>query len=134
MSSNRGFSLLETLFAIALVTGALLTLAQLVAASVETTATARFRTLAALIAQQTIEQLRSEASLADGAAVQHFDRAGMVVCGATGLCEAAVFTARWSIAPFAAAPATVVIDVAVAHAHRNFGVVRSFAIRPRSVR
>jgi Tfp pilus assembly protein PilV len=134
MSNTRGFTLVETVVAIGLVTGALMALAQLVATSVHTTAAARYRTLATLVAQQKIEHLRSEATLADGAAVQHFDESGVVACATAEVCAAAVLTARWSVSAFAPAPATVLIDVEVTHAHRNYGAVRSLAIRPRSLR
>ena len=59
----RGFSLVETIFAIALLTGALVTLAQLVAAGVHTTAAAQYRTMATILAQQKMEELRGDATL-----------------------------------------------------------------------
>lgn len=120
--------------AIGLVTGALVALSQLVATSVHATAAARYRTLATLIAQQKIEYLRGEATLADGTAVQHFDDSGRVACDTLQACPTAVLTVRWSIETFVRAPSTVLIDVEATHAHRNYGAVRLFAVRARSVR
>lgn len=131
----RGFSLVETVFAIGLLTGALVTLAQLVAVGVYTTSGARYRTIATVLAQQKMEQLRGEATLADtNASVEHFDASGATVCAGAGPCEARVFTARWSIAPVSSAPGAILIKIEVSHARRNYGEARSFAIRSRSVR
>jgi Tfp pilus assembly protein PilV len=135
MHDARGFSLIETVFAIALLTGALVTLAQLVAAGVHTTAAAQYRTVATILAQQKIEELRGEATLADVAEViEHRDGAGLKVCDTTAPCAAAVFSVHWSVEPSVSIPGAVLIQVSAAHAHRNYGDVRSFAIRPRSIR
>ena len=134
MPAARGFSLIETVLAIGLVIGALVIFAQALAAGVHTTATARYRTLATLVAQQKIESLRSEAALADGAQVEHFDAAGQAVCAGVEACPAAMFTARWLVKPLASAPSSIVIEMEVGHAHRNYGLVRAVAVRPRVIR
>ena len=134
MPAARGFSLIETVLAIGLVIGALLTFAQAVAAGVHTTAAARYRTLATLVAQQKIEFLRSEEAVADGTQVEHFDGGGMTVCASAVLCPSAMFTARWSVKPLSQLPSLVVVEVEVGHAHRYYGLVRAVAIRPRSIR
>ena len=132
---SRGFSLIETVLAIGLLTAALVTLAQLVAAGGYTTAAARYRTLAAILAQQKIEWLRGEATLGDTiASVEYLDESGLPVCDDLRPCAAAVFTARWSIGPVASVPGAILIQVVVSHAHRNYGEVKSFAIRSRSIR
>lgn len=133
MPNMRGFTLVEAIVGIGIFTTALVTLAQLAAASVNTNAGARYRTLATLVAQQQIEHLRGEATLPDTAVVQHFDASGRVVCGGADPCDAAVFTARWSVSPVAPMPSHVLIDLTVTHAHRNYGAVRTFALRPRSL-
>ena len=131
----RGFSLVETIFAIALLTGALVTLAQLVAAGVHTTAAARYRSVATIVAQQKMEELRGEATIADVAAViEHRDAAGLKVCDTAEPCAAAMFSVRWSIEPSASTPGAVLIQVSASHAHRNYGEVRLHAIRSRSIR
>lgn len=131
----RGFSLVETVFAVSLLTGALMTLAQLVAAGVHTTAAAQYRTVATILAQQKIEQLRGEATLGEvSAAIEHVDGSGLKVCETTAPCSAAVFSVRWSVAPLSFAPDAVLIRATVSHAHSSHGPVRLFAIRPRSVR
>ena len=131
----RGFSLIETIFAISLLTGAAMTLAQLVAAGVQTTAEAQYRSVETILAQRKIEQLRGEATLGDvPAAIEHVDASGLAVCVTTAPCPAAVFSVRWSIGQLALAPGAVLIEVVAAHAHHNYGEVRLFAIRPRSIR
>jgi Tfp pilus assembly protein PilV len=135
MHHARGFSLVETVLAIALLTGALVTLAQLVAAGVHTTAAARYRTMATMLAQQKLEELRGESTLGDvSGAIEHRDADGARVCTTVEPCEAAVFSLRWSIAASTSTAGAVVIRITAAHAHRNYGEVRSFAIRPRSIR
>lgn len=131
----RGFSLIETIFAIGLLAGVLVALAQLVATGVHTTAAARYRTVATVLGQHKMEQLRGEATLGDTTGeVEHLDGSGVTVCDTTEPCQAAVFSTRWSVEPFASAPGTVLIQVVVTHAHGGYGEVRSFAIRPRNVR
>ena len=131
----RGFSLVETIFAIALLTGALVTLAQLVAAGVHTTAAAQYRMVATILAQQKMEELRGDATLGDASsAIEHRDGAGLRVCATVEPCDAAVFSVCWSVAPSASIPGSVLIQISAAHAHRNYGEVRLFAIRPRSIR
>ena len=133
--ASRGFSLIETIFAIGLLAAAVTTLAELVALGVHATAAAHYRTIAAILAQRKIEQLRGEGTLVDTTlGVEHVDGSGTPVCDAGEPCEAAQFTMRWSIAPIDYAPGAVVIQVTGAHAHRNYGQVRAFAIRPRSIR
>jgi type II secretory pathway pseudopilin PulG len=58
-SAQRGFSLIETTIATGLLAGALVGLAQLLAISVENNATARRRTIAVILAEQKMEQLRA---------------------------------------------------------------------------
>lgn len=135
MSTARGFSLVETVVAIGLLVGALVTLAQIIAGGVLTTARARFRTVATVVAQTQMEQLRGEATLEDTAAgVVHLDGSGAAVCRAPIPCDAAVFSVRWSVGAVGVAPAMLLIRIAVTHAHRNYGEVRAFGIRPRRVR
>ena len=134
MRHHRGFTLVETIIATGIFATAVVTLAQLVATSVHANAAARYRTLATLIAQQKIEYLRSDATLADGPAVEHFDASGRLACAGTEVCDAAVFTARWSVSTFAPVPSDVLIDLHVTHANRNYGAVHLLAVRPRSVR
>ena len=59
LSDTRGFSLLEALIASAILAAALLSLAQLIAFAVRTTAAAGRMTDAALLAAQKLEELRA---------------------------------------------------------------------------
>ena len=134
MGNDRGFSLIETLVAIGLVTGAVAALAQIAAASAHTNAAARYRTLASLIAQTQIEDLRAEASLADGDTVQQVDASGRVACSTPDPCADAMFTVRSSVDTLLSLPSMVFVGVEVSHAHGHYGAVRLFAIRARTVR
>ena len=135
MTHARGFSLVETVLAIALLTGTLVTLAQLVASGIQTTAVAQYRTMATILAQQKMEELRSEAILnEDAGSIEHRDGTGAKVCSTDSPCDAAVFSLRWSIAPAASTPDAVLIHISAGHAHQNHGQAESFAIRMRRVR
>ena len=135
MRNARGFSLVETVLSIALLTGAIIALEQLVAIGIHHSAAASYRTLATIAAQQKVEQLRAAATLDDEAGrVEHVDRSGNLVCATAQPCPAAVFTVRWSVAPFAFTPGLVLIDVLVSHSHRFFGEVRLIALRPGRIR
>ena len=135
MSPNRGFTLVETIIALALLASAAVALAQLIAVGVQTTTAARYRTLAAVMAQSKLEQLRGQANLPDIAeASEHLDGSGQPVCQTFAPCAEAVFTVTWSIAPYSAASGTVLIQIAARHAHRNYGEARAFAIAPRTIR
>lgn len=57
-SNNSGFSLVETVVALGLLTGAVISLAQLFAISTESNLGSRTRTYAVVLAQQKLEQLR----------------------------------------------------------------------------
>ena len=59
LSDSRGFSLLEALIAAAILASALLSLAQLIALAVKTTAAAGRMTDAALLAVQKVEELQA---------------------------------------------------------------------------
>ena len=59
LTDTRGFSLLEALIAAAILASALLSLAQLIAFAVRTTAAAGRTTDAALLAAQKVEELRA---------------------------------------------------------------------------
>ena len=132
---SRGFSFVETIVAIGILTGALVTLAHVLSIGVQTAAGARYRTAATIFAQQKLEQLRAEADLSDTASgVEYRDTSGLKVCDTDDPCGAAFLTARWSISAVASPSGLVMVRVAVSHARRNFGEVRSFAIRPRSIR
>ena len=132
---SRGFSLVEAIVAIGILTGGLVSLAHVVSVGIEIAAAARYRTAATILAQQQLELLRAEAELVDGAAgVEHRDEMGADVCETDVPCGLAFLTARWSIAPVASHPELVMIRVASSHAHRNYGIVRSFGVRPRRIR
>ena len=131
----RGFSFVETIVAIGMLTGGLVTLAHVLSIGVQVAAGARYRTAATIFAQQKLEQIRADAVLVDTASgVEHRDSHGVKVCDSDDPCAEAFLTARWSISPVASAPALVMVRIVVSHARRNHGEVRSFAVRPRSIR
>jgi hypothetical protein len=117
MQHARGFSLVETLIATALMAGALVSLAQFIGTAAQSGAAARTRASAALMAGQKIEELRvvSWTDLAVApAGIEYLDRSGHARCpDMDAPCGDAVFVRRWSItpAPFSAAILIVEVDV-----------------------
>jgi Tfp pilus assembly protein PilV len=94
LTDTRGFSLLEALIAAAILASALLSLAQLIAFAVRTTAAAGRMTDAALLAAQKVEELRagSWAELQPGTDT-----------------PAAGFTRTWTVTPMGADPDHLVL-------------------------
>ena len=132
---SRGFSFVETIVAIGILTGALVTFAHVLAISVQMAAGAKYRTAATMLAQQKLEQVRAEAQLIDTPeGIEHRDGSGLKVCDTAELCDAAFVTLRWSISPVASDPELMMVRVVVSHPRRGYGEVRLFAVRPRSLR
>ena len=99
LGDTRGFSLLEALIAAAILAAALLSLAQLIAFAVTTTAAAGRTTDAALLAAQKVEELRAGSW-------------GELQPGTDS--PAAGFTRTWTVRPMGADPDYVaVLDVLV---------------------
>ena len=89
-ASDHGFSLVEVLVAVGLMTTAVATLARLFVLSVETNLTSRHRTYAAVLAQQKLEELRAEAFESSSCytavgGVEYLDLTGQVVGRGHGL-------------------------------------------------
>ena len=91
---TRGFALLEALIAAAILAAALLSLAQLIAFAVRTTAAAGRMTDAALLAAQKVEELRAGSW-------------GELQSGTDS--PAAGFTRTWTVTPTAADPDYVMV-------------------------
>ena len=112
---TRGFSLLECLVAVGMLTTGLLSLAQLLAIAIGANASADRATHATLLASQKVEDLHAaswewlEANA--GSAAEALDAFGASADGAT---VSAAFTRQWTVEPLAADPAnTYVIQVTV---------------------
>ena len=132
---TRGFSLIETIVALGILTCALVALAHVLAVGAQMAAGARYRTAATMLAQQKLEQLRAEAQLTETpSAVEHRNGSGLRVCETADPCDEAFATVRWSISAVGSHPDLVMVRVVVSHPRRNHGDVRSFAVRPRSLR
>ena len=130
---QRGFTLIETIISIGLLTGALVVLAHLAAISVEANATARHRTLATLLAEQKLEQMRAEPVLNDVAdAFEHLRAGGEPACEGQVTCAESVYVRRWSIGPVGPSPQAALLRVAVRHI--RYGEVRLVTVRARRVR
>jgi prepilin-type N-terminal cleavage/methylation domain-containing protein len=114
---QRGFSLVETLIAVALLSGALVTLAQFVGTGVQSGAAARARAQTALMAEQKMEQLRVlpwSSIAASGGGVEYLDGSGRVQCPGAGVpCGDAVYVRRWRVTPASFADGIVILDVDV---------------------
>ena len=114
---QRGFSLVETVIAAALLSGALVTLAQFVGMAVQSGAAARARAQTALMAEQKMEQLRALpwASIAAPAAeLEYLDGSGRLRCPAVEApCADAVYVRRWWATPAPFADGVVILEVDV---------------------
>jgi len=127
---EQGTSLIEALVASLIMTTGVATMAQLFSLSIASNAAARRSTIATVLAEQKIEQLRVEAAVAGSAFpasppssldqstdgfVDHLGVDGRVVSTSTQPPAQAIYTRRWSVEPITADPdAPVVIQVIVA--------------------
>jgi Tfp pilus assembly protein PilV len=130
---HRGFTVIETLISISLLTGALVVLAQVAAMSVRANATARHRSVAILLAEQKLEQIRSQPAVDDVAdAFDYLSAAGVPECEGAEACTEGIYLRRWSVGPMAGAPNAVLLTVAVRHA--QYGEVSLVTARARRLR
>jgi type II secretory pathway pseudopilin PulG len=131
-----GFSLVEVLVASALVIVGAVSLAQLFGTSTDRIRAARFASLAALLATQKLEQLRSETDVSPSPPdalrvdtpgyVDYVDARGMGTRGAwPSALPGTVFTRRWSVEPIAGSP-SLVLQVLVTP-----GAVHFVTLKPR---
>jgi Tfp pilus assembly protein PilV len=129
---DHGFSLVESVLAIGVLATALITLAQLISTSVATSARARHTTVTAVLAAQKMEELRSARVLEAPAVIaEYLDASGRVTCVGMGECASMVYVRRWSMAPFAAQPDAVLIQVSVAHLRVQHREARLASVRAR---
>ena len=86
-NTDRGFSLVESIVAIGVLTTGLITLAHLAAMSLQTGALARHLTLTTILAAQKMEQLYAQRTL-EGSAneIEYLDDHGTVVCDSASGC------------------------------------------------
>jgi prepilin-type N-terminal cleavage/methylation domain-containing protein len=134
-SAERGFTLIETIVAIGVLAGAVVSLAQLVAVCTGTNAAGQHRTRSAWLAQQKIEQLRSEPVLdATPRTVEYLDPDGTVACPGELPCPRAVYVREWSVQPSATAAAAVFVHVSTRRARDGGGDVHLVTVRPRALR
>jgi prepilin-type N-terminal cleavage/methylation domain-containing protein len=137
-ATRAGFTLLEVMVALLLLTGAFLAVAQLLAVAGRASVRSRVTALAAMLAAQKMEQLRTLAwaydidgapldglSLSPAGAlsadapgfVDYFDDTGAPVGGGPPLPARAAFARRWAVEHDSgvAPPAALVLRVAVLH-------------------
>ena len=116
---ESGFSLAETLIAVALLIGALLSLAQLFSAATAIVTTAHHLTAGSVLAAQKLEELRNVVSGSPSAidtdgGIDYVDRVGMAASPGIDASTQVTYTRRWWIRPLAADPDHVsVIQVVV---------------------
>ena len=112
---DRGFSLVETLIATALLAGALVALAQFIGAGVHSGAAARARMVSAVIADQKMEQVRAlpwSVLAAAPATTDYLDDSGHETCpGQTTPCGDAVYVRRVTITRASFSTAVVILEV-----------------------
>ncbi len=109
---EKGFSLVEVLVAIAILIGAIVTLAMIMARSASTNASARRATYATLLAADKLEHLRA---LPFGDAELTTSTTDTLAADCDGFFDepAAGYRRRWSIVPLAASTEVVVVTVSV---------------------
>lgn len=116
---EHGTTLIEAIIAIGLLAGAVVTMAGLASVAIRTSAIARERSMATLLALQKVESLcRDAAALAPSAAnawsvdtpghVEYLDEHGRPLAGRAG-----VYVRRWAVAPLPADANLLAIDVDV---------------------
>ncbi len=133
---QRGFSLVETIVATSLLATALVALAQLVGAGVQSGAAARARAATTLMAEQKMEQLRALpwATLATMAfdATDYLDTAGDEQCaGAHQACGDAVYVRRWSATPASFSIGVLILEVDVRLVGKGHGSTTLVSARAR---
>ena len=136
MQHDRGFSLVETLIATALMAGALASLAQFVDAAAQSGAAARTRALAALMAGQKMEELRvvpwAELAVAPPTGVEYLDGSGRARCpGMDVPCGDAVFVRRWSVGSSPLSAAVFIIEVDARPVGKGHGTATLVTARGR---
>lgn len=145
-NADDGFSLLEVLFATTMITVAVVSLAPLLAVATRANASARTSAVAALLAAQKMEQLRTLAWSFDPAGaptseivvggaldrdvdgyVDRLDAGGRTVVDASS----AAFVRRWSIAPLSANADSLVLQVLVSSAIGRLADTRFVTVKTR---
>ena len=132
---QRGFSLVETIVATGLLAVALVTLAHVVGAAVQSGAAARSRSIAGVIAEQKMEQLRAMAWTAVAglpATIEFLDSSGRQRCpGASDPCGDAVYVRRTSIAMAPFSSGVLMVEVAVRPVGKGHGSATLVTARGR---
>ena len=132
---QRGFTLVETLIATSLLAVALVTLAQLVGAAVQSGAAARARSLAGVMAEQKMEQLRALPWITIAgtpASIDFLDSSGRERCpGASDPCGDAVYVRRTSAAAAAFSAGILLVEVDVRQVGKGHGSATLVTARSR---
>jgi prepilin-type N-terminal cleavage/methylation domain-containing protein len=125
-TEDRGFSLIETLIACALLATALLSIGHLSTAAIVLLMDSRGRTGATLLALAKLEELRSSAAPAAGA--DRVDTTGQP----PGIGSPRVFDRQWSVAPVSpdASILTVVVAPIPSAAGREVRVAGGWTVTP----
>ena len=145
-TADDGFSLLEVLFATTILTVAVVSLAPLLAVATRANASARTSAVAALLAAQKMEQLRTLAWSFDAAGavtseiviggaldrdvdgyVDRLDASGRTALDASS----SAFVRRWSIVPLQANPHSLVLQVQVSSATGRLADTRFVTVKTR---
>ena len=143
-TQEQGSSLVEALVAALIMTTAVVTMAQLLSIAMATNLAARRNTVAAILAEQKLEELRTlpweylhpapSSTLqqnSDGH-VDHIGTNGRIVGTDTQPPPGGIYTRRWSIEPVSSAPeSSFVIQVLVTSPHEEGSVAQSSVRRLR---
>ena len=136
MQHARGFSLVETLIATALMAGALVSLAQFIGAAAQSGTAARTRAVAASMAAQKMEEIRvaswDDIAVAPPTGVEYLDGSGHARCPDADMpCGDAVFVRRWSVAPATFSARVVIFEVDVRPVGKGHGSATLVTARGR---
>ena len=136
MQNARGFSLVETLIATALMATALVSIAHFIGGAAQSGTAARTRALAALMAAQKMEEIRvvswNDVAVMPPAGVEYLDVSGHARCPDADVpCGDAVFVRRWSVRPAPFAGGIVIFEVDVRQVGKGHGSATLITARGR---
>ena len=136
MQRVRGFSLVETLIATALMAGTLVSLAQFIGAAAQSGTAARTRALSALMAAQKMEEIRvaswDDMAVASPTGVEYLDVSGHARCPDADMpCGDAAFVRRWSFTPAPFSAGVIIFEVDVRPVGKGHGSATLVTARGR---
>ena len=114
LEAEAGSSLVEAIVAALILATGVMAMAQLFSIAIESNVTARGRTVAMILAQQKLEELRAASlSTAFFESVEHLNGSGSIVGRGSDPPAQAVYTRRWSVEPATSGAEGAIVRVRV---------------------